>query len=508
MRFEIIDVINMRIEHNGKPPIIAHFKDFTRSTFAYDKDGTFNDPFNEINRFIADTLTNKQQEDIYNAYVRMFEEIALIDIDIDILVAAMQKDFKLIYSYINIQAIHDYLERKDMFKIPPNIKDHFTGEYDENRTFDVRKFKGLISLAIGARMAIPVWGEFSPLYKNTVGTNRLPIPLMKMLIGSSILESSQFKEYEIYSNSTVDAGSHKPELIAGGFGTEFNVTINLAGNFVKRVAVGLNQSTSKLANNIFNFTSNRGAYNISSGDDLVWSKIDIAGEEEKSKVEKYALRERISQGDISMIEYYLNNCGRVMRGIDKSLKRKDDHIRLANKLATHLNKVGFIPSEINIRITQWILAFVLPPKTLLYTGFESQRKAVAAAVMLMRYWGFDRLSLLPVSVESVSADGFIISHEVIRKPMPQDIIDKLDEFYPLKTKDKTVSNMAIQSVNEYYALLNNTTFKLEASSELLEFCVVNRLVNKHLCHSVKPDTPLDLANLIIRVNQAELNNAI
>lgn len=503
MRFDIIDSIHMRIEHDDKPPITAYFKDFTRATFVYAKDGSFNDPFNEINQFIVDNLDIKKQEEIYNAYKRIFEEIALVDVDVDILITALQKEFKIIYNHINIQAIHDYLERKDMFNIPPNIQVEFTGEYEKDRTFNVGKYKGLIALAIGGRMAIPVWGEFIPLYKGSIGTNRIPIPLMKMLIGTSILESSQFKEFEIYSNSTVDAGSHKPELIAAGFGTEFNVTINLAGNFVKRVAVGLNQTSSKLANNIFNFTSNRGAYNVSTGDDLVWSKIDIAGEEEKSKVEKYAIRERISQGDISMIEYYLSNCRVLMQGVDPSIPRKDMHIAKAMKLAKHLDKINFIPSEINIRITQWVLAFVLPPRTLLYADFKYQRRAISCVAMLLRYWGFHRLALLPISMESISADGFIISHEVVRKPMPQHVIDGLNEFYPLMTEDKAVPNMAIQSINEFYSLLNNTTFKLAGNDEFMAFAVMERIINKHLCHSVKPETPVELAHLMIKVNSIE-----
>lgn len=503
MRFEIIDNINMRIEHDDKPHIVVNIRNFTHAKFVYDADGEFNDPFNEINSYIADTLKAREQLAIYNAYKVIFAEFALLDVDVDILIGCIQEHLKVIYNLIKVQAVHDYLEKRNMFKIPTNIKDEFTGEYDQERTYNVRKFKGLIALAITARMAIPVWGEFGPLYRGTIGSNRLPIPLMKMLIGTSILESEQFKEFETYSNSTVDAGSHKPELIAGGYGTEFNVNINLAGNFVKRVAVGLNQYTSKLASNIFNFTSNRGAYNVSSGDDLVWAKIDIAGEEEKSKIEKYALRESISQGDIAMIEYYLLKCGRVMRGVDPTIDRKNEYIRKASMLADHLDEIDFIPSEVNIRITQWILAFVLPPKTLLYVGFKYQRRALAAAVMLLRIWGLDRLSLIPISTESISSDGYIISHEVIRKAMPNDVVAKLDEFYPLRSNDKGVSNMAMISINDYYALLNNTTFKLAANPETMEFAVVNRLINKHFCYSVKPETPIELAQLLIKVYETE-----
>lgn len=512
MRFEIIDVNHMRIEHGDNKPITVYFRDFTRARFVYDQDGNFNDPFKEINDYIADMVSNADQDKIYEAYSAIFAEFELLDVDVDILIGVIQTHLKIIYDIVHVQDIHDYLEQRNRFNIPPNIKDHFTGEYDEDRTFDVRKFKGLISLAIAARIAIPVWGEFGPLYKSTIGANRIPIPLMKMLIGTSILESAQFKEYEIYSNSTVDAGSHKPELIAAGFGTEFNVNINLAGNFVKRVAVGLNQSTSKLANNIFNFTSNRGAYNVSSGDDLVWGKIDIAGEEEKSKIEKYALRERISQGDIVMIEYYITKTEQVLKAIDPYMT-DNDAITLASKskaLAEHLNEVNFIPKESNLFLTQWIMSYIVPPKTITYMGFEYQREALAITVMLLRHWNFDRLSLLPISIESISADGHTMSHTVVRRAMPDDIIEQLDSIYPLKTKDKAVankdkaiSNMAVVAINEYYTTLNNTTFKLAANTEMLDFAITNRLINRHFSHSVKPTTPIEIAQLLLKIHQTE-----
>ena len=316
MQLSIIDQATMKIEHEGHQSIIVSIREFSKTKFiSYDANKEIIDPFKEINMYINTCLKRQEKQAIYDAYAIIFEEFGLKSLDVDKLFQCIQKQMRVIYDIVKVDDIQEYMEKEQLFNIPPDIKDSFTGEYAESRTYDRAKYKGLIALSVAGRLVVPAWGEFSIIRKSTIGANRLPIPLMKMLIGTSILDSSQFKAFELYSNSTVEAGSHSPELVAGGLGTEFNMTINLAANFVKKVATGLNLTTNSYATNIYNFTANRGPYNDASGGDMVYAKSDIGHEEEKSKMEKYSLREQMSQGDVSMIEYYLDSCSRVMKAV-------------------------------------------------------------------------------------------------------------------------------------------------------------------------------------------------
>lgn len=496
----------MKIEHTGRESIVVNIREFSKTKFIVeDQAGNIIDPFKEINLYMENCLKRQQKDEIFGAYVNIFnddEGFGIKQLDIDILYKVIQRNFKIIYDIIHVQDIHDYMERENLFNIPPDIKEEFTGEYSESRTYNRAKYKGLIALSIAARMAIPVWGEFSPIRKNIVGSNRLPIPLMKMLIGTSILESKQFKEFELYSNSTVDAGTHAPELVAGGLGTEFNTTINLAANFVKKVATGLNLTTNALAQNIYNFTANRGAYNDATGGDFIWAKTDMGqGEEEKSKMEKYALREPMSQGDVAMIEYYLVDCGRVMRGIVPDIP--DNLVSDAEALYNALEEQNYIPNDINILLMQWVMMYVIPPKVIRYVGFSYQRKAVAATAYILAYLGFPKLSALVVSHESISSDGMTISAKVVRREMPEEIKRKLDYFYPLQPKSKEANNMAILAINQFYSLVNNTVFKVATDERYMSYLQSHRILNRHFVHGVKGDTPTDLANMIIRINEID-----
>ena len=500
MKLSIIDPNTMKIEHDGNQPIICSIREFSKTKFiTTDAQKNIIDPFAEINAFMDVCLKRSQKDEVFRCYQDIFDEFSIKSLDVDILFKCINENLIKIYDIIRVEDIQDFMTKNNLFNIPADIKEEFTGEYDESRTYNRAKYEGLVSLAIAGRMPIPAWGEFSLIRKSTIGSNMLPIPLMKMLIGCSILESPQFADYELYSISTVEAGTHAPELVAGGLGTEFNININLAANFVKKVAIGLNVASNPLAQNIYNFTANRGAYNDASGGDLIWTKTDMGQEEEKSKLEKYSLREQMSQGDVAMIEYYLGNCERVMSSIVPDMPK--EYIKNALRLADYLEEVDYFPNDINIRMCQWVLAYVIPPKVVRYVGFMYQRTTLAAVTYILLYLGLPHLAALVTSVESISSDGLVISYKVTRREMPQEYIAKLDEYYPLKPKSKEATNMAIIAINNFYALVNNSVFKVVGDQHLNDLLLERGVLNKHYRHSVRAETPIDLAKMIIMINE-------
>ncbi len=511
MRFGIIDAATMKIEHDGRPTIVASIREFAKTRFIKDLDQEENilDPFKEINLYILHKVGREDQNRIYNAYKTIFDEFAIGAFDIDIVNKVINEQFIVIYSIIKVQDVQDYMERQNLFDIPADIKKDYTGEYSQDRTYIEPKYKGLISLGISARMAIPIWGEFSPIRKNSVGSKRIPIPLIKMLEGTSILESEQFRDLERYSDATVDAGKFDPGRVVAGFGTEYNKELNLASNFVKKVAIAPNSRHNPLAQDIYNYIANSGAYNDASSGDIVWNKKDPNQEEEKSKWEKYNLREQMSQGDICMIEHYLSEPHRAIRSVLCNLPEDllEQMITDAGYLADKLDEEQFTPTIENLRIAQWVLASVVPPKTLMYVGYYYQRRALVATVEILKYLKYPLLSAILVSSVATSADGYLISFKVTRKTMPEELESKLDKLYPLfrKTRDKDGGNMAKQAINRFYTEVNNSVLKVVAHQDFINYLVENKVLNKHLRFSVRPDTPVELGQLLIDIANLQPN---
>lgn len=511
MRFGIIDNSTMKIEHDNKPPIIASIREFERTKFlSKDVNGDLVNPFNEINSFMESKLSRTNRDAIFTAYQKIFDEFALRCLDIDILLKCITENMKVIYDIVKVDDVCKYLEENNLFDIPPDIKDSYTGEYSEDRTYIRPKYKGLIALGISARMVIPIWGEFAPLRKNGVGPKRIPIMLMKMLNGTSILESQQFMDLEAYSNATVEAGKHELGLIANGFGTEFNLNINLAANFVKKVALAPNSKDNPLAQDIYNFIANRGAYNDSAPGDMIWPKKDMGqNEEERSKWERYNQREKMSQGDISLIEHYTDDVRRVATSILKDIP--DFLLSDAERLVAHLDSVDFQPTDMNRVIVQWMFAYVLPPKTITYVESFYQRRILAAAVSILRQLGYLHLAALVISEEAISADGHVVSMRVARRQMPAELDEKLNALYPLRrtsreTRDKDAGNMAKNAINDYYTAVSNAVLAVVADKEFTNYLVKQGVLNRHLRHSVQPETPIELARLIIDINDIAENN--
>lgn len=510
MHFDIIDAATMKIVHEGSPTIIAPIREFAKTRFVKDRDQEENvlDPFKEINMYIQAKINRADQNRIYNAYKTIFDEINIGAFDVDIVSRVCNEQFIIIYNIIKVQDVHDYMERNNLFDIPTDIIKDYTGEYTEDRTYIEPKYKGLIALGMSARMAIPVWGVFSPIRKGSVGSKRIPIPLIKMLYGTSILESEQFKDLERYSDATVDAGKFDPGRIVAGFGTEYNKELNLASNFVKKVAIAPNSRHNGLAKDIYNYIANSGAYNDASSGDVVWNKKDPNQEEEKSKWEKYNLREQMSQGDICMIEHYISSTDRALGNILKG--EHPEKIKAfaarAETTAQYLDNQGFIPTQENMRIAQWCLSKVVPPKTLMYIGYYYQRRALTVTVELLRYLNYPILAALLLAEVATSADGYLISFKVTRKQMPEDLERKLDELYPLnrKSRDRESGNMAKLAINRFYTEINNSVLRVVADQPFMDYLNENKVLNKHQRFSVSANTPIELGQLLVDLTKFEI----
>lgn len=506
MKFSLIDRDAMVIEHFDEPKLVANISEFSKTkliTMDHLK-GQLIDPFVEINAFIANKISIKDQDRLFNAYK---EALGFLHDPIDIiqLTNKVNAIMKTIYDIIKVQDIEDYMEENNLFNIPPDIKEEFAGEYSEERTYNRSKYKGLISLCIAARMPLPIWGELSPLRKSSVGNSRLPITLLRMLAGSSILESKQFKDFELYCSSTVEAGSHDKSLIAAGMGTEYNVMINLAANFVKKVAVGLNLASQPLAQTIYNFIANNGAYGGPSMR-VMREKNDISGEEEKSVIEKYAMRERISQGDICAMEYYFQDCFRSMKMICPDIPEEytDDATDLADVLIGN----DFIVTPINLTLLQWIMGYVVPPEAFHYIGYSFTCNALASAAYIMKWLGFHDIACLLVARELKDEDGTSVSFKTQRKELPADIIEALDHYYPIKpiVKDHNHTgnnNVASIAITEYFTTVNNSVFNVVGDAKFLEYLQVEKILNKHMCFTIDRDFGTKLAQMIIKINEIE-----
>lgn len=90
----------------------------------------------------------------------------------------------------------------------------------------------------------------------------------------------------------------------------------------------------------------------------------------------------------------------------------DNLIKKVYELSLYLDKINYIPNETNVRISQWVLVYVIPPKVFLYVGFLYQRRALVKGILCVNSFRFPISSKISFIGESVSSDGVVLSYKV------------------------------------------------------------------------------------------------
>lgn len=451
------------------------------------------DPFREINAYIS-TLSQTAQDELWRVYEKMRKQI-------DDLVAfkevseCLRDGLHTIYQMVQVDDVQRFLESRNLIEIPPSIENQDTRGYKEERTYNPQKYRGLISLAMCLRLALPVWGEYIALIGKGVGIDRKEIHSMHLLVGSRILQSSQYSDFNDFVLTTVEAGKVSKASIINGIGSEELISLNLAASFIRKVAVAPNLKTELLVNDIYNYIANNGPDpDRRHGYIVEKNPKDDTNKEEASILETYRIKESISSGDLELINYYCESVERVMLDTDKTVSTQ--LINECVKMRSMLD--NFEPSITNLRICQWVLA-IIPPTAMTKIDLEAKRSLLCATFGLLIHWGFPQIALMVTAQETFTEEGLTYAISSQRKQMTPELDEELDRVYPLKKgRNKDSINMAKNAINRYFTSIAGKMYKSVYPAYFDE--LVKTVVGNDGKHYPRPDTPLQLARMLIKIH--------
>lgn len=448
------------------------------------------DPFKEINAYIS-SLTQAKQDELWNIYVVMrhyIDDIAATSKVSTVLGQGLLK----IYDIVKIDEVQKFLEKRDLIAIPPSIENQDTRGYRKERTYNPQKYRGLITLAICLRLALPVWGEYIALIGKGVGIDRKEIHSMHLLKGSKLLSSPQYKDFSDFVLTTVEAGKVSKASIIHGIGSEELISLNLAASFIRKVAVAPNLITELLVNDIYNYIANNGPDpDRRHGYIVEKNPKDDTTKEEASILETYRIKESISSGDLELINYYCEMIDKVMLGVDTTVPQ--ELIARCFKMRDTLK--DFTPTEMNVRLCQWCLNNI-PPRSMVMVDEYAMRSLLCATFGLLIHWGYPQLALLVTAKETLTEDGHGYAISSQRKQMTPELDAALDVMYPLKKgRNKDSINMAKNAINRYFTAHAG---KMYVSTYTPYFeDIVKGHIGQEGRHYLKPDTPLQLARMLL-----------
>lgn len=540
------------IFHNGERVVfpISGTNSFEKTALVKivaDEKGNPYDPFDNINSFIR-TLGKREQKALFDVYLEANEQF------VDILQFEQLKDFLTncftkIYDIVTIDAIEEFMTTKSEIFIPPDIESNESKHYREERTYTPEKYRGLISLSIGLKLSVPIWGAYVKYITKGTGVGRKEIHCTKLLQNSTIVNSRQYNEFVNFVVYTYDAGKAKTDSVLSGFGTEEQATLLPAACLVRKIAVAPNLKNESAVAVAYNYVVNDGPGHERKHPFIKAKKIEKGTlVEERALLETYQVNESISAGDLEIIAYYCEQIPIIIRHMCPDIT--DEMVEQAERLREHLIEQKYQPSQMNLRLVQFFVKEVpvqIVPNldsedviNLMYNNLEVNKREIIARIKQAKsdvvvdhehiarleemlkvntnpedYRTYAKLSLLAVlftvliykgypsialmvTAEEVYVDGIDTSIGNSRKQIPADIDAKLDEIYPLRVSGgKDSVNMVKDAISRYFGLYSGKSYRSTYTKFFKRF--VDSLEDREGNHFLRPETPITLAKITIEI---------
>ena len=486
-----------------------------------DDQGKPYNPFQDLNDYIL-TLDKKQRDElfaIYEGVADQFTEILSLDELKDYLTTAFEK----IYSIITIENINAWMSENDRVKIPTTIEDNISSHYQEERTYTPEKYKGLISLSVGLKLALPIWGAVVRYITKGTGVGRKEIHCAHLLKKSTLIYSPQYDDFVNFVVSTYEVGKAKTDSVLTGVGTEEQITLLPSACLVRKIAVSPNLKSRSAVTEAYNYVVNQGPGHERKHPQIK-AKIVEKGVpvEEQSLLETYKVKESVSVGDLELITMFCENIPGLIKTICPDIT--DEYVGYAEEMWEKLKKDKFELEPQNLLLLQWFVEGV-PPQLIPHldpVGFielirfnfgkiedkegnledpESYqthaKQALAAALFTaLMYMGYPQIALMVTSrAIDLDVDTSIGNS---RRQIPADIDAKLDELFPIRVSGmKEPTNMAKDAIAQYFNAYSGRTYRSIYTKRFNN--MVEDYIDRDGNHYLKPETPIVLAKIVIAI---------
>lgn len=522
MRFVLNPPTAILVQHHGNTLEFSiagtnSYQSTQLVNIVQDDSGNRYDPFADINDYIQ-TLDREQRDKLFECYERAADQFTEI-LSLDELKENLTNIFADIYDIVTIEGINKWMVDNDRVKIPVSIEDNVSSHYQEERTYTPEKYKGLISLSVGLKQALPIWGAVVRYITKGTGVGRKEIHCAHLLKKSTLINSPQFDDFFNFVVSTYEVGKAKADSVLTGVGTEEQITLLPSACLVRKIAVSPNLKSRSAVTEAYNYVVNQGPGHERKHPQIRPKQVEKGVPvEEQSLLETYKVKESVSVGDIELITLFCENFESLIRDICPTIT--DEYIRRGKEMLDLLIKKDFDLEPQNLLLIQWFVDGVPPqliphldPRGFIdlirfnFAGDKSlgdpeqyqthAKKSLAAALFTaLMYMGYPAIALMVTSRAATSEIDTSIGNS--RRQIPADIDAKLDDIFPIRISGtKEPVNMAKDAIAQYFNAYSGRTF----SSIYTPW--FNTMVEEHIDregnHYLKPETPITLAKIVIDI---------
>ena len=484
-----------------------------------DDQGKPYDPFKDLNDYIL-TLDKKLRDDLFHIFEGVADQFTEI-LSLEELKAYLTDAFKGIYDIVKIEDINKWMSENDRVKIPTTIEDNVSSHYQEERTYTPEKYKGLISLSVGLKLALPIWGAVVRYITKGTGVGRKEIHCAHLLKKSTLIYSPQYDDFVNFVVSTYEVGKAKTDSVLTGVGTEEQITLLPSACLVRKIAVSPNLKSRSAVTEAYNYVVNQGPGHERKHPQIKAKLVEKGVPvEEQSLLETYKVKESVSVGDIELITMFCENFPGLIRTICPNIT--DDYIERGLEMWELLKRKDFELEPQNLTLIQWYVDGI-PPQLIPHLdprGFidlirfnfsklndpslgdpeqyqTHAKQALAAALFTaLMFMGYPAIALMVTSrAVDLDVDTSIGNS---RRQIPADIDAKLDELYPIRISGmKEPLNMVKDAISQYFNSYSGRTYRSIYTTWFNP--MVEDYIDRDGNHYLKPETPITLAKIVIDI---------
>lgn len=483
MRFEISN--RQRAGFNEVKTIHGNQEILWR-TKAFEKVRLLGDPFNEINRFL-DTLPDKVQDTLFGIYERINDDFEHI-VDNDVLYTQLSKSLKKIFTYIKLENIKNWILMVPSYRIPDMVEgssDIFKNIPPE-LTYQSEEYTDLVALSLATRFLIPIWGVYHQILEES-NAMFIALDLTGILEETELAHCEAYQRLGVYctafQKTYMDSYDALDQIFRGLASTEIPRWLQAMTMFRRLTIFPILDLPPELVDkrtlvtSVYYYVKSEVQPNKKSvaekTRERIFSEPKGGMEDKKSFLEYFRIKKKTAEGDFIAIELFTENPHNLINLIDKTTPPE-----IINECIDGVQRMKQTPIHTHqLILTQWILSYVLTPKSIVRLNRNARLSAIATAQAVLWHWGFHDIAvMMTVDREWTTSDTNpqLDAPPTVKPRLTRDNHEQLSTLYPFERRPASKKdgvpnhNFAVAEIDMIVKSLHLYRWLYLGSTELLK----------------------------------------
>lgn len=448
MKFEIATYTRqsfsmVNIEHPGEDILVYETSGYSSTVPGASSDMPNNGGkkvqlFDEVNDFIQTKITKEKQLELYILYDRinnLFSDSIVSrrkgGATGEMFDRTLSDLVRRIYNIVKFNDLRDYITT--LFKarkidIPSDIADSYQTE-DKltpryvDCTYLTEDYLDLVTMCLGVRFMIPIWGRYMPLKKYDDKSAMKEYHSFQLLMGSSFYKAPCFSRLDVYVRGGLEDRNDLGVVLSNLSAEEIPLFL-MSITIVRKLSVasltsedGKHHLIRMMYHYIDSKSKNLGTTLGNAVEAKRRGRSEYDGEDNSSVWDKYKMREMIPAGDLAVTEVFLNN----------HTGDNPDKTQLCHSYIT--DGIKFNPRECQIALATWVIGTEIPGNAVPLFDRAVLKRVFAIVQSQLWEWGFNELAIL-LTAMPVPLDPGEVLGSIGRRMLTDDRIEKLKQVYP------------------------------------------------------------------------------